>query len=361
MKHIVFSINQLGGGGAERVVSVWANQLVSQGMRVSIVLMHRQSDEYEVDPRVNVVALGDTKEEYLSMSYLKRLMLLRKVIKKLSPSTLINFLPRMQIMVYLATMGMRFYRIETVRNNPWKMYEKNSFEKVLWNRCFQIADRIIVQTNGQKDFFHDSIKKKCVLIPNPINTIYGQPFEKEYNEKVCRFVAAGRIHPQKNYPMMINAFAKACQVNSNIYLDIYGSGDAAYQKQMEQIILSLNVQDRVHFCGKTSALVNEYHLSDAYILSSDYEGMPNALAEAMASKLICISTNCPTGPSDLIEDGKTGYLVNVGDVKSLTKIIELVADMSVSERKQMSEQARQMVLTLCSEESSLNRLKKIIQ
>lgn len=361
MSHIVFTISQLGGGGAERVVSVWASALVTQGMDVSIVLMHRQEDEYDIDPRVNVVALGATKEEYLSMKYARRLMMLRKTIKKLAPTTLINFLPRMQVMVYIATLGMKLYRIETIRNNPWKIYTSKNWESMIWNRCFDKADRVIVQTSGQKDFFSKKVVKKSVLIPNPINDVYTRFFDKEHKDKVYRFIAAGRLHPQKNYPMMIKAFAAACQSNKNICLDIYGSGDANYTKALESLISSLGMTDRICLRGKTANLVNEYHAGDAYIMSSDYEGMPNALAEAMASELVCVSTDCPTGPNDLIIDGDTGYLVPVGDINALARKIITISSMSAQERKRMTEKAREFVLRFCSEKNSLQQLLQILR
>lgn len=361
MRHIVFTISELGGGGAERVVSVWAGALAAQGMDVSIVLMHRQEDEYAVDPRVNVVALGETREAYLSMKDPQRLLKLRKTIQALKPTTLINFLPHMQVMVYSATLGMKLYRIETIRNNPWKIYSSKNWESVIWNRCFKKADCVIVQTSGQREFFSKKVVEKSVLIPNPINEVYTRAFDKEYSDKVRRFIAAGRLHPQKNYPMMIKAFAVACQSDQNIFLDIYGSGDAKYTKTLEDLIASLGITDRVCLRGKTSDLVSEYRSGDAYIMSSDYEGMPNALAEAMASKLVCVSTDCPTGPDDLITDGDTGYLVPVGDVDALASKIIAISSMSSQERKQMTEKARDFVLRFCCEENSLRQLVQILR
>ena len=361
MRHIVFTISELGGGGAERVVSVWASALAAQGMDVSIVLMHRQEDEYAVDPRVNVVALGETREAYLSMMYPQRLMKLRKTIQGLRPTTLINFLPRMQVMVYIATLGMKLYRIETIRNNPWKIYPSKNWESVIWNRCFEKADRVIVQTSGQRDFFSKKVDEKSVLIPNPINEVYTQSIYKEYSDTVRRFIAAGRLHPQKNYPMMIKAFAIACQNNKNIYLDIYGGGDVNYTKKLESLISSLGMTDRIFLRGKTVNLVNEYRSGDAYIMSSDYEGMPNALAEAMASELVCVSTDCPTGPEDLIIDGDTGYLVPVGDINALARKIITISGMAAQERKRMTEKAREFVLQFCSEENSLQQLLQILR
>ena len=95
-------------------------------------------------------------------------------------------------------------------------------------------------------------------------------------------------------------------------------------------------------------------------MCSDFEGLPNALMEAMASGLICISTNCKTGPADLIDNGKNGFLIKVGDVNEMSKTMKEVLDMPLKIRQDISKNARNKILRHCSKENSVEKLMKIL-
>jgi glycosyltransferase involved in cell wall biosynthesis len=129
---------------------------------------------------------------------------------------------------------------------------------------------------------------------------------------------------------------------------------------LQNKINSLEMQNNIFLMGRSATIHEEYKKNDVFLMSSDYEGLPNALMEAMASRLICISTDCKTGPRDLINEGVNGYMVPVGDSNALADTIIKVINMSHEERVVMADAARNKIMTYCSEESSLNRLCEIL-
>ena len=358
MKHILFAIGSLHGGGAERVVSVWASSLAQKGYKVSILVYARVENEYPIDSRVAVYPVTASVEECGAMPILGRLKCFRKALKTHKPDVIISFLPEMQVYVALASIGLHIPRIETVRNNPWKIEVlKTKFAK-LWLWCFHSCKAVILQSEDQKPFFEKSVQAKSVIIPNPINAKYIQNEKTEYAE-TKKIVAAGRLTEQKNYKMLIDAVKLLSQRYEDISLEIYGIGEL--QGELEAYIKKQMLEDKVFLMGRSNALYDVYKNADVYVMSSDYEGMPNALAEAMAIGLPCISTDCKTGPRDLIDDSQNGFLVPCGDYKALAKKLENVFSMSKEEKMAIGKNARNKIIVFCGEENSVDRLVSLIE
>ena len=355
MKRILLAITGLGGGGAERVVSVWASQLAERGYDVGILTFAKTENEYSVSPRVTRLMVADNIQDYLSLSYIKRYRLMRKTVKEFAPDVVIGFLPRMQIWMAAATMRLGIKRVETVRISPWNS-STNKFVTMLWKLCFKTGDLTILQSEDQKPFFGKSVQKKCVVVPNPLNEAYEKEGKTEFSQKATRFAAAGRLSVQKNFPLLIRAFAKACESNRNITLDIYGAGTAEYTARLQELVDELGMQERIFLRGRTDNMHAELLAHDAFVMSSDFEGMPNALAEAMAVGLVCISTDCRTGPRDLIREGENGFLVPVGDTDAMAERIAAVAELDAEDIRHIGVAARSHVTELCGRENSLKKL-----
>jgi len=358
MKHIVFAIGSLFGGGAERVVSVWASALAEKGYRVSVLVYSRMENEYSISDKVNVYPIADSQEACNAMSTLKRVCAFRKILKQLKPNMIISFLPIMQIYMRIASFGLGIPRVETIRNNPWRVeLLKTKFSK-MWLGCFKSCKALIVQSEDQKEFFDNATQRKATIIPNPIDNAYVQNKKVNYDSNSHKIVAAGRLSEQKNYKMMIDAVSEVSKKYTDVTLDIYGVGEL--EQSLNDYIRELGIENVVKLKGRSSELYNVYKGVDLYLMTSDYEGMPNALAEAMAIGLPCISTDCKTGPRDLIDDGKNGYLVPCGDIKALAQKIELVFSMSEDENRTLGQQARKKIVEFCGEENSLNKLTSLI-
>ncbi len=356
MKNVLITITTMFGGGAERVVSVWSDKLISKGYDVSLLLYGREENEYPINDKVKVYSVAKTYVEYKKLGYFTRLKKMRKLVKKISPDVIINFLPRMQIWMMMATFGTMVPKIETVRVSPWQVCKNRKSEKYLWKRCFRKSKAIIVQTAEQAEYFNKKQKKKCIVISNPIDEKYHMCFKTEYPSKIKNFVAAGRITQQKNYPLMIKAFAKACENNEYINLSIYGVGDEVYTKNIQDLIDEYKMTDRIKLMGRTNNMSAVLRHADAFIMTSDYEGMPNALLEAMATGLVCISTDCRTGPKDMIDNEKNGFLAKVGDVEDVAEKISKTLKLDCNDAATMGKAAREKIFVTCSEQQSLQKL-----
>ncbi len=358
MKHVMFVISNLYGGGAERVVSVWANKLSQKGYRVSILLYSRVENEYPIDDNIDIYTIAASAEECDSMSIIKRVAVFRKIIKKVAPDVLINFLPVVQVYVNVATVGLRIPRIETIRINPWRVETiKGKTETLLWKRCFANSKAVILQSEDQKAFFSNKVQKKSVVIPNPINEIYIENPKNEY-ASTHRLIAAGRLSYQKNYNMMIDAVEIVAGQFPDVRLEIFGDGEL--KDVIAQVIAEKGLSEKIALMGRSSELYKEYNKSDIYLMSSDYEGMPNALAEAMAVGLPCISTDCKTGPRDLIDNNENGFLVSVGNSFDMAEKIKYIFNMSGEEQRKLGSKAREKILSFCSEEKSVDKLCQLI-
>lgn len=359
MKHVAFAIGSLFGGGAERVVSVWASALAEKGYKVSVLVYSRMENEYSISDKVNVYPIADSQVDCDRMNIVQRVWHFRKKLKCLKPDVIISFLQIIQIYMRVANIGLKSKRIETIRLNPWKAeILKTKFSK-LWLNCFETCNALILQTEDQKDFFSKKVKEKAVVIPNPINPIYVENKKTTYSSNSHRIVAAGRLSKQKNYKMMIDAVKEISKNFSDVTLDIYGVGEL--EQSLNDYIKELGIENVVTLQGRSSELYNVYKEADLYIMTSDYEGMPNALAEAMAIGLPCISTDCKTGPRDLIEDGKNGFLVPCNDVRALVEKIKFIFDLSDEMLVTLGEKAREKAITYCGEENSLRKLIDLIE
>ena len=359
MKHIVFAIGSLHGGGAERVVSVWSSALAEKGYKVSVLVYTRLENEYPISEKVEVYPIAESEKACNALSMRQRLARFRKALKELRPDAVISFLPAVQVYVALASIGLRIPRVETIRINPWKTSILNSKFAKIWLWCFKSCRALILQSEDQKPFFSKAVQKKSVVIPNPINEKYIENPKTEYNAGSHKIVAAGRLSDQKNYRMMIDAVKMIREEYSDVSLEIYGIGEL--EEKLKTYISDQGLDDTVFLMGRSNELYRIYQNADLYVMSSDYEGMPNALAEAMAIGLPCISTDCKTGPRDLIDDCENGYLVPCGDSLALANRIKHIFSMSSDEQKFIGQSAREKIIDFCSEENSLKKLIQLLE
>lgn len=361
MKKVLIALPTLFGGGAERVATVWASKLSELGYDISFLIYGRCENEYEVNKKVKIYTIAPDYQEYKKLGYFERLKRMRSIVKTLKPDVVINFLQRMQVWMMMATFGLKIRRIETIRVSPWNVHMSNKFEFALWKLCFSRADKVILQTQEQAEFFSKKVQKKSVVISNPIAKVYVDNPKEFYSEKALNFVAAGRITEQKNYPVMIEAFSKALEKYPEIKLSIYGTGDESYMSKMQALIENKGLSESIKLMGRTSDMLSVLQEADAFLMTSDYEGMPNALAEAMVVGLPCVSTNCRTGPKDMIDDGINGFLVKTGDAESISNAIVALASMDLVASQKMGSLAREKMLELCSDSNSLNKLIEVLQ
>ena len=345
----LFVTGTLTHGGAQRVIAVVASQMASFGHDVSLVVFKRFPNEYPVSPSVKIFSLAESEEEYDMIPGWKRVFMLRKIIKEIRPEVAVGFLEGGYGM-YLSSFGMGIKRIASARVNPKFILEETGLRALVNRIWFRRSDLVVLQTKGQEDLLGGLCRKeKCTVIANPIADTYIQCPPHDYSRRVERIIMVGRLNEQKDYPTAIEAMALVKKHNPDIRLDIIGEGDE--REKLEALIKEKGLEDTVRLMGWSDSVGKEEEESDLYLMTSLYEGMPNALMEAMASGLVVVSTDCETGPSDLIEDGKNGFLVPVGDVKALSERIISISEMTPSERERIGSAAKTHIRNYYSSET----------
>lgn len=307
---ITFLLASLGSGGAERVVSLLANKMVERGHQVEIICLKFNDVYYQTDSRVKVtLAMQQTKNRLTEVFWL------RKYLKKQTPDVVIPFTEGVYCFTILSLLGTGIPIIASERLDPAAM---STTRKILKRLLLPYADWLVVQTQSIKDYFPESIQKKTSIIYNPVNdSVFNLPsLQGRAGERLNRIISVGRLYPQKNQAMMIRAFAKVADEFPDWQLVIYGEGPL--RESLELIVESLELKDRVLLPGRTEHVVEELRKSKIFCMSSDYEGMSNAMIEAICVGLPIISTKV-SGTEELIIDGKNGFLVPPNDEEQMSR------------------------------------------
>ena len=248
--------------------------------------------------------------------------------------------------------------IGTERNNPYK-YKATKFNTFMRRLFYHLVGGYVFQTKKSSEFFCKELRDKDIIIPNAIfnEQIYKMnPPEKR--EKIIS--AVGRLMEQKRFDVLIDAFAKIADKIPDYNLIIFGEGEL--RGELEEQCARLGLSERVFMPGTNPEAVKIVNRTSVFVLSSDLEGMPNALMEALTMGVPCVSTRCDMGPEELIEHGKNGLLVNMGDVTAIAaSIMAVVTDSELAEK--LSQNGRQLLKTHSIEaisEKWLSYLNKIV-
>lgn len=323
MNRIVFHLNCLERGGAERVVSNLAGQFVENGYEVYIATEWQGEDEYVIDSRIKRVHVGLTQKQEKHNrihKFIDRVVNLRKFVRKTKPDVVIAFARKANYRALTATIGMKVPVVLSVRINPVGWYDKLS-DKIQIPLLFPRASGCVFQTADQRDFFPEYLQKRSKVILNPINEKFiGNPIPKEREKKV---VHSGRLVDFKNQQMLLKAFKIVHETHPDYILEIYGpdSLDGTKEK-LEAYITEKHAEQYMKLMGGSDKLEKDMMYGAVAAFSSDYEGMPNAMLEAMALGLPVVATDCPPGgPRMVIESGKNGILVPVDDEKKMAEAI----------------------------------------
>lgn len=340
MHKIVLYIDTMNRGGAQRVMINLATYLANEGVKTILVTdfpYDGKSPQYSVPIQIERRYLRDSLSGNILVKNIERIRKLRKIVKRERPEVILSFLGRPNITMLLATSGLQIRKVVSVRNDPHKEYGNTRFKKKLFGNMFKKADGVVFQTKDAADYFPLSVKEKSLIIFNPIDKKF---FQTERNTATHNIVTVGRLERQKNHKLLIKAFSRIANDIPDENLLIYGSGPL--KKELEQYVEDLNLKDRVFFKGNISNVEEELAKTSLFVLASDWEGLPNALMEAMAVGVPVISTDCSCGgPRSLIKSDSEGILVPCGDVEAMASaMIKVMNDRSVQIRMSRNERKR---------------------
>ena len=318
---IVIITRNMVGDGAERVIAQLSNFFAAQGKQCSIITLNDDEVFYKLDPSISILPVGRKHSKKLPDKLL-RYAQVRKMVLAQKPDLVLSMPEEIGVYVLLALLGTKIPVYVSERNNPWVMPDVK-LTRILRTLMYPTAKGLIFQTEMAKSFFPESIRRKGVVLKNPVDAgrIPGQ--YSGTREKVI--VAAGRLSSQKNMPLLLKAFARFSPDHPEFLLRIFGEGEL--REELTRLSHTLNIADKVQMPGRSTTLLEKMDSAAMFVLSSDYEGMPNVLLEAMCMGMPSISTDCPSGgPRELIRDGVNGLLVPVGDEAALHEAMEKMAD-----------------------------------
>ena len=321
---IAFFIGGMSRGGAERVISILANEYANKGWKVDILMLLSNQVGYELHPNINLISLVGSSGNYAKNALLW-IIKIRKYIRIEKPDRIVSFVGRINALVLTATIGMKFPVIVSERNDP---KHDGRGKVMLWycNAIYHRAKAIVFQNKYEQSCFDKSLESKGRIVPNPVQVSVTK--RDDGHEFVV--TTAGRLNQQKNHFMLIDAMELVHKKYPQVKCRIYGEGDL--RDNLQSYIESKALTSVVSLEGNHTDIHERLAECSVFVLTSEYEGLSNALIEAMMIGLPCISTDYP-GADELIDDGSNGRLVKRGDSLALAGLINQMVSSEIDADK----------------------------
>lgn len=325
---IAFLYGNMLRGGAQRVISCLAAYCAQMGDAVTILTLDAGGSDYPLDPGVNVVGLNVAGDSANKLESIKRFLTAERKLhdwmKAERPDAVVAFSTKLTMQLLLARGAGGCCVICSERANPAFRNEGNAgrLEELLLPR----VDGFIFQTERVSRLFPERLQRIGAVIHNglfsPDIPEQVPPFARRRHKEIC---AVGRMdNEQKAYDVMLEAFALFHKTHPEHVLNIFGHG--IDEPVLRQQITQLGLEECVILHGNHPHVIGEIKDMGMFVMTSRYEGMPNALIEAMACGLPCVCTDCDFGPAELIRDGESGLLAPVDNVTAIAAAMERVAD-----------------------------------
>jgi glycosyltransferase involved in cell wall biosynthesis len=326
--HILIVISSLGLGGAQRVTAHLSRLWIAAGHRVTIATLSAGGASCGVDPSVRVVALGLARESRgivdAALGNLRRLRAIRAIIRDLKPDVTIGMMMSASVLVALAGLGLPSRTLGAERTYPGCAPLSRSWT-LARKYAYGLLNVVTTQTEMASAWLRThSYARRFVTIPNTVE------WPLSDNEPTISpaailapslkiILAAGRLHPVKGFIHLIRAFDRLRDMDEDWVLVILGEGPE--RVALESCVQALGLERRVFLPGLAGNMMDWYKRASLFVLSSLYEGFPNAVLEAMAAGVPVVSFDCDAGPREVIRHGVDGVLVPVGDETALAKSI----------------------------------------
>lgn len=353
----VFVISTLGTGGAERAMSELASFLDGRGWQMVLATYEGTEavDFYPVSPGVRRVRLGNPPAASTLLGKLKanrqRVAALRALLHAEEPEVALSFMDTSNVLCLLAASGMDLPVVVAERTDP----SANHTVPIMWRLgrwlLYRRAAMVVAQTCQAAKWLSRHCSCVVDVIPNALRNL---PTPPEAREPVV--VSAGRLDPVKGFDMVLRAFSKNADAFPGWRLVI--AGDGPQRDTLKRLASGLGIQDRVDWLGQRRDIEQIFGKAAVVAQGSRFEGFPNVILEAMGMGAAVISTDCRSGPREIIEHGKSGFLVPVDDVKSLT--VRLYELMSSEALRQRLGKAAMEVRVRFAQETVLGQWEKLI-
>ena len=323
-------------------MSLVANQMVEFGHDVSMILIRDKERTYHCHPDINLIQLTypSSRKAFILP---RRLHLIRKHAKAIKPDCIVSFMWDVNVMTLIATAGLGIRIVVSERAFPGSSHRSPASRR-LEAALYSLSSVIVYQTEGARDFCPSHLRGRSRVIPNVVVKPSLAPYEGVRSKTI---VSVGRLTEQKNFPMLLKAFARFSKSHPDYSLRIFGEGEQ--RGRLIELASCLGIADKTEFAGYISNIPEQINEAAMFVLSSNYEGISNAMTEAMALGLPVICTDCPAGGAAMvIENGVNGLLVPVGDASALAVAMNIVAD-NHELAQRISRQAKEVANRFSSE------------
>ena len=319
-KRILIIVSSLLPGGAERVSISLAEHLFAHGFEPHLFIARVSAGAekiYSIPEGVSAHYAQHWTENPV-LRPVVNLLYMRKLMKDLSPAWIVSLGAQYRLLDLAGCFG-KYNVLLSERNYPKLFYSKREFVKVL--NCYKKATKVVFQTQSARDCFPTLSDDKCLIIPNAVKD--DLPVWSGAGSRSIAYV--GRLTPQKNPALLIDAFSLFCKNHANWTLDIYGDGPMRDELLIRTQRLGMNKS--VVFHGNVRNVCERVSRSAMYVSTSDYEGISNSLLEAAAMGVPIVATDCAGGGArTVVVNGKTGCLVPCGNAPAFSAAMEKIAD-----------------------------------
>lgn len=312
MTKLLVSSGTLSSGGAERVLSILSHDFASHYDEVIYLTWIDTPDFYQINPKVRRVCI---ENECSSRNTMKMALWFRKFVKRERPTVVLSFLAPFNVLISYALIGIKTKLIVAERNDPrcvWNGFIQRNLRSI----AYRLTDGILEQTENNKNYFHGLLYRKTDVIYNPIIMADDYVGCALRTIKKKRIVSVARLTAQKNPEMLLRAFKQFHALYPAYTLTMYGEGP--YRINIESMVNEMGLTGVVELPGVVKDVWDKIKEAECFLMTSWFEGMPNALLEAMCLGLPCISTKV-SGAVDLIKNGENGILVDLNDHTSMCK------------------------------------------
>ena len=327
---VVVVINSLTTGGAERVVSTLTREW-AKGHHVLIALFDISRPTYDHGGQVEDLGAPSAPSAVKKFYnvFLRSIRLVR-ILRRERPDRIVSFMESANFptIVAAAVTGLLDRLCVSVRCNPVTM---TGLYRILIPIAYRFAERVVAPSRGVRDALQKMglPSRKLSVIPNPIAERLGAT-KPERGDFPQRYVlGVGRLEQEKGFDRLLSAFSKVDQ--SDMQLVILGGGTE--RAALLAIAQELGIKSQVRLPGMVADVDEWYRRADCFVLTSHYEGSPNVVVEAMVNGCPVVSFDCPYGPAEILERGRSGILVSQDDITGLSNAIRrLVSDRALRER-----------------------------
>lgn len=307
-------------GGAERIISVLSKEFLGYFAEVKIVLWREAPMFYPISEQIEIVSIPERSEKKNVAGHMKWF---RKYVKQLRPDVILSFLAPFNMLSLVSLAGTRIPIYIASRCDP-RYDAPNRWWRWVRDGIYHLADGISVQSERNKEYFSKLLRKKVSVIYNPVfikSELIGRALE---TPKEPVIVSVGRLNKVKNQELLLDVFQEIHCNYPDYRLVIYGEGN--YREVLEKKIRDLQLEKYVSLPGACADVLSRILPAEIFVMTSDYEGMSNALIEAMTLGIPVVSTRV-SGAVDIIRDRENGRLVDIRDADELkTALIEWLED-----------------------------------